>query len=169
LQGFKFYEKAYSKKVKVESYELNPMFKKSVKKRRYSFRHLFSMIIVSVFLYLIHYFGTNDMLGFRMGTFFLIQGMLFSMLIYINSRHIQNIILFSYIEKNPSVLSGKVKYSYKFSLKASSAGLVGIFIVLFAVFLFVPSFFTFGFALGPLIMLIKQKFWLMGYDEKKKK
>ena len=160
LKGFKLYKKRYSKYVEVESYELNPKLKYYIKEGKYSFGHLMGVILVSAIVYGFHYIGRNNLLGLGMWVFFLIQGMLFSIFVYLNSIHIQNIIIFNAVNKNPSMLSGKLKRKYLFSLKAGSARALEVFLILLFVFIMVPNSFTLGFALGPLVMLLKLRCWV---------
>ena len=160
LKGFKFYKKKYSKFIQAESYELNPLFKDSVNKNKYNIKHFFSIILVILLLYAFHYLSFHGIFMFTPSSFYFLQGMIFSMFICINSRHIQNLMIFNAINKNPSMLSGKLKQSILFSLKASQAQLFSLSLILIIVFLFSPNMFFLGFAVGPLIILYKSHTWI---------
>lgn len=159
IKGFKSYKEKYSKFVKIESYELNPMFKKDIRKLKYNFKHLFFVVFASVLVFGVYHLSQNNLYGFKIRTFFFLQGIIFSMLIYLNINHLGNIILFKMINNNPKLLSGKIKHSYLFSLKTNMIMALKFFIILFVIFIFNLNAFTFGFALGPLVLLIKLYFW----------
>src|SRR3989338_5605075 len=75
LKGLKAYKKSYSKFVEFESYELNPIVKESISKGVYNLKHLLSMVLVSLLVYVVHYLSFNNLFGFQIGTFFFTQGM----------------------------------------------------------------------------------------------
>ncbi|MBI4452325.1 hypothetical protein HY637_02770 [Candidatus Woesearchaeota archaeon] len=160
MKGFKLYKQKTYKYIKLESYELNTMFKESVNQSTYNFKHLLSVALVSIFVYILYYASYNEILFFHKSTYHFIQGMIFSMFIYINSKHLQNIMTFNAVNRNPSILSGKIKQTTLFSLKSGIAHSFAAFLVLLSLFLLVPSFFTFGFAIGPLAITLKQRKWL---------
>ena len=160
LKGLKAYKKSYSKFVEFESYELNPIVKESISKGVYNLKHLLSMVLVSLLVYVVHYLSFNNLFGFQIGTFFFTQVMIFSMGVYMNSRHIQNLIIFNWVDKDPSMLSGKIKQKNIFSLKALIAQSIGLFLILIFIFIFVQNMFTLGFSLGPLIVLLKTRSWI---------
>lgn len=168
LKGYRLYKQKYSKFVEIESYELNPMFKESISKKRYNFKHLFGIIFSSFLLFFVYYLGINHLLGVDITTFHLLQGMLFSNFLYVNSRHIQNIMLFRSIIKNEKLLTGKLKQHHLFSLESSKAQLISIFLVFFSIYIFFPNPFTLGFALGPIIMLFWNYIWTKRYLKKEK-
>lgn len=163
IKGFRLYKQKYSKFIEAESYELNPNFKKSVNARKYNFLHLIGVIFVSAFIYAIYYLGTNNIFYFTKSSFFTCQGMLFSIFGFINMRHIQNIMIFKFVNKNPSMLSGKLKQKNSFTIYASRISTFTFSIFLFFVFLLVPTSFTFGLALGLFLFSFKQR----RYDKKK--
>ena len=158
-KGFELYKKKYYKVIASESYELNPRFKDSISKKKYSFVHLVGVICICLLVYFIHYFSFTGLLGFKQWTFFIVQGMLFSMLILVNSSHIQNILIFGYFNRNHSTITGRIKQKTIFSLEAGIAHKLAEFIVFFSVFLLNPSYFLFGFSLGPLALLLKLRRW----------
>ena len=160
LKGLKMYKGKYSKHFKFESYELNPMFREKVQAHKYSMKHLVSVILTSALVYFVYYFGLQNRFGLRPSTFYLVQGLVFSMLIYTVLRHIQNILIFRAIDKDPSMLSGIVRQKLAFELKAGMTHAFTAFLLLFIVYLFVPTSFTLGFALGPLAMTYRHWTWL---------
>ena len=131
--------------------------------------HLFNVILVSLVIYSIYYLSTKNILLVAKNTFVTVQGAIFSTFIYINSRHIGNILTFKAIDENPNLLSGKIKQSYLFALRLSQIDAYGASIILFFVFIFMPSYFTFGFMIGPLITAFKHKAWVRKYLKDKKR
>ncbi|MBI2548037.1 hypothetical protein HYW21_01680 [Candidatus Woesearchaeota archaeon] len=160
MQGLKSYKQKYATFVLFESYELNPSFKDSINKQRYDSKHFLSVLLVVVLLYIFHYLSFQSIFWFTPISFYFLQGMIFSMFICINAKHIQNVITFNAVNKNPSILSGKLKQSTLFSLEASKAQFFALFLILLILSLFSPNAFFFGFASGPLVLLFKSHLWM---------
>lgn len=160
LQGFKSYKQKYATFVQFESYELNPAFKASVTKNKYDLKHFLSVVAVAVLLYAFHYLSFQRFFGFIPSTFYLLQGMIVSMFICLNATHIQNVMIFNAVNKDPSLLSGKLTQSGLFSLTATRAQFFSLFLIFITLFLFSPDMFILGFALGPLIIFLKTYFWV---------
>lgn len=161
-------KQGYSKYIKVESYELNPLFKESVNKMQYSLKHFLGVVFVSVIVYAFYYSSVHDILFFNMNGYFMFQGIISSIFIFINASHIRNLIVFNTIKKDKSLLSGKLKQKHLFSLKSYIAESIKLFIILFSLFLFSPSYFTFGFALGPLLIANKNRAWIKKHLRERK-
>ncbi len=167
LKGFRLYKEGYSKHVEAESYELNPIFMKSISSNKYNLIHLISVVFIAVLLAVVYFLSTSQKLYFNIGTYDLLIGMLVSMFAFINSKHLFNLMIFKEIKKNPSILSGKIMQSYEYSIKTSIAQALTTSFVLFFVFVFSPSYFTFGFFLGPLVIALKMKKWGKKRDNNK--
>jgi len=168
IKSVKLAKQGFSKYIKVESYELNPLFKENVSKMQYSFKHFLLVILTSATVCLFYYLGKNNFI-FNMDTYSMFQGMIFSLFIFVNASHVRNLIVFSMIKKDSSLLSGKIKQKYLFSLKSSSADALKVFLILITLFLFSPSYFNFGFAVGPLFLMLKARAWIKKYLKEKRK
>ena len=168
IKSVKLAKQGYSKYIKVESYELNPIFKENVDKMKYSSRHFLLVIFAAAMLYSFYYLGKNNLI-LSMNSYFMFQGMLFSLFVFINASHIRNLIVFKTVKKDNSLLSGRLRQKHLLSIKMSSADALKVFIILMAFFLFSPSYFNFGFALGPLLLIWKHRTWTKKYLKEKKK
>mgnify|MGYP001578861561 CR=1 FL=1 len=168
IKSVKLAKQGYSKYIKVESYELNPLFKENVDKMKYSLRHFLFVIFAAVIIYFFHYLSKSNLI-LNMNAYFTFQGMLFSLFVFINASHIRNLIVFKTIKKDNSLLSGRLRQKHPLSIKMSSADALKVFIILMALFMFSPSYFNFGFALGPLLLVWKHRAWTKKYLKEKKK
>ncbi len=161
FKGYQSYKKHYAKYVEIEAYELNPTFKKSIKEGKYSAKHGASVIFVALILYALYYYiQIVSSPIFNIAMLIMAQGMLVSAFLYVNVRHIRNLLIFSSIKRDDKMLEGKLRQSNTFSLKASCIDALGMFLMLFFVFLFFPNVFTLGFASGPLIILLVHLRWM---------
>ena len=140
---------------------------KSISSNKYNLIHLISVVFIAVLLAVVYFLSTSQKLYFNIGTYDLLIGMLVSMFAFINSKHLFNLMIFKEIKKNPSILSGKIMQSYEYSIKTSIAQALTTSFVLFFVFVFSPSYFTFGFFLGPLVIALKMKKWGKKRDNNK--
>ncbi|HLC60268.1 MAG TPA: hypothetical protein VJJ52_02460 [Candidatus Nanoarchaeia archaeon] len=168
IKSVKLAEQGYTKCIKLETLELNPNFRNNVDKKKYSWKHFLGVIFTTIIIYLFHYLGKNNII-FSMNTYFMFEAMLFSIFIFINSSHIRNLIVFDAVIKDKSLLTGKLRQKHLFSLKSTMADAFKVFIILMFLFLFVPSYFTFGFALGPLLLVFKNISWTKKYLKEKQK
>jgi len=160
IKSVRLAKRGHSRYIKLESYELNPIFRKSVDQMRYSWKHFLGVILAAMGIYFFYYLSVNTILFFSMNGYHMLQGMLLSIFIFINAGHIRNLMVFNAIKKDRSLLSGKLKQSHLFSLKAGIAEAIKLFVILFSLFLLYPSYFTFGFALGPLLVANKGRAWI---------
>ena len=166
IKSFKLAEQGYTKHIRLETMELNPNLRGSVDRKKYSWKHFLGVIFAAVVIYLFYYLGKNNLI-FSTDTYFMFQGMILSIFIFINASHVRNLIIFNVIKKDKSLLSGKLKQSHLFSLKSTMADAIKVFIVLISLFLFSPSYFTFGFAIGPLLLFFKGKSWMKKHLKEK--
>jgi len=152
LYAFSLYKKKYSEFIEIESFELNPFGKKDVEESKLiNFTHLFFVFFACLLIFISYLFEANF--------FFFIQGIFLTLFVYTNSRNIKFIIICKEIIKNPNLLTGKIKEKTLFSHKGVRAEMVGVAILLLFIFLMIPSYFTFGCFLGPLVLLMVNEGW----------
>lgn len=168
IKSVKLAEQGYTKHVKLETLELNPNFRTNVDRKKYSWKHFIGVIFTALVIYFFNYLGKNNII-FSRDTYFMFQGMIFSIFIFINASHTRNLIVFNAIIKDRSLLSGKIKQGHLFSLKSTMADAIKVFVILIAIFLFSPSYFNFGFALGPLLLAFKNRSWTKKYLKEEQK
>lgn len=159
LKGQALGKKEYYKHVKIETYELNPTFRGHVSAGTYTIKHFLLVILNCALLFGAYFLTTQNNQFFTATTYDFMRGILLSMFIYINCRHLQNIMLFKKLNKEPKLLSGTLKQAHAFSLHAGKAHAYTTALLLFALWAFNPTWLTFGFALGPFFVGRKHKGW----------
>lgn len=168
IKSLKLAEQGYTKHIRLETLELNPSLRGSVDRKKYNWKHFLGVIFAAVVIYFFYYLAKNNLV-FSMDTYFMFQGMMLSIFIFINASHMRNLIVFSTIKKDKTLLSGKLKQKHLFSLKSTMADAIKVFVILISLFLFSPSYFTFGFATGPLLLVLKGKSWIKKHLKEKQK
>jgi len=83
------------------------------------------------------------LLGFAIGSYFII-----------NLRHIESIML-SRLYNNSEMVSGKIAYMPRFTLKISAVQYLSIFLLLSLVAALLPNYFSLGLACAPLFLAIR--------------
>lgn len=148
LKGAKLYREGFSSHIKAENYELNPMFQKSIQAFKYDKRHFISMVMVSVLIYFLYFLAGKNGNFFPQQQITLIPGIFFTIFLYVNANHLRNITLFKVVKQNPTILRGQVEQDYLYALKNGEAQILVVFIPLLVIFIFTPSYFSFGALLG---------------------
>ena len=80
IKSVRLGRETYSKHVKLETYELNPIFRDSVNKLKYSWKHFIGVIFAVLITYFFYCLSINNILLFRMGNYYMFQGMILSIL-----------------------------------------------------------------------------------------
>ena len=142
-----------------EIYELNPYQRDSVERGKYNPWHFISLLFICALLTGLYFSGPNEFAFF--------QGWGLSLFGFIVSRNIRTLIIYYRFNKNPKPLIGKVKETYLYTLDRMVGEVIGITFFLILIFAFIPSFFTLGFALGPLPLLLKARGWKKHYLKEK--
>jgi len=143
----------YRKHFRTPSYELNPLWRKSVDQIRwFNPRHIALVALVTVLLVVADRASSYN-------TFELALGMLFGAFGSVCSRHLTNLMLFRYLNRHPNEISGQVQLSMKLVLKISQLtylGLIPLFSIVVAV---APSRYTVGVLLGILTVALAHFVW----------
>jgi len=111
-------------------------------------------ILIAVLLYfiwLIYAYGGYQiagvlylwLLGFTIGSYFVID-----------LRHVESIFL-SRLYNNSELVSGKITYQSRFSMKISAVQYLSIFIIFSLAAILTPSYFTLGLACAPFFLAIR--------------
>lgn len=148
----KIRERKHAEFFEWEQFEMNPKWQDTINKGKYDIKHFFLLIglaIVTIISYGIHEY-----------LFLTWQGAIFTFYFLIIGNHIRRIHLFRIVEKNPEMLSGKIKLSYLFLLQSSKSLIIAFIFILTLVFIFSPSFFTFGAILGALLLFSTISGWI---------
>ena len=82
-------------------------------------------------------------------------GFAFFTFLIMDLRHLQNILFFWYISKNPQSLSGKIIFKSQTSLRQSAIQFSSFFLLLLAILIFSPSYFFLGGICGSLFLILR--------------
>lgn len=137
------------------SYELNPLWRKSVDELRwFNPRHAALVVLVTVGLV---FFDLADMEPDSVVE--LPLGLLFGAFGSVCGRHLGNLLLFRYLNRHPDQISGQVQLSMKLVLKMSQFTLVGMILPFVILAILVPSAYSIGMLLGVLVIFFAHFFW----------
>jgi lysylphosphatidylglycerol synthetase-like protein (DUF2156 family) len=136
------------------SYELNPLWRKDVNQLRwFNPRHISLVVIVTALLVVV------DRAVRPYELFELALGMLFGAFGAVCGRHLANLMLFHYLNRHPTEISGQVQLSMKLMLKLSEFNFIGLIPVFTIVAVLVPNRYTIGVLLGLLALVFAHFVW----------
>jgi hypothetical protein len=161
LAGQAMYRRRYSEFVRIESYELNPVLAASIDAGRYSARHLVSVVAVVTCIEAIGWLVARYDDPHARGTFGLFQGLLLSMFVCILGRHLQNLLVFWAVARDPSLLSGQLHMTMRYTQRAGLAAQLGVALLGVLVVAGQPTWFTLGVALGTWLLALTMATWLV--------
>jgi hypothetical protein len=165
LIGRLLHEKGYGKHVEVEQYELNPRWQSSVNKVQwFNIRHLGLVVLTTVLITFGSQISTEAMAWYIE---FFISGLLV-LLAAVIGRHINNILMFYYIIRNPDGLSGQVHYSHKTVIKFSQYHIIVAICPFAVMLLFTREPYAIGGLCGLLFFFVLHPRWLKKYEKRKK-
>jgi hypothetical protein len=132
VAGARMRGSGYATHFKTPTYELNPLWQKTIAARRwFSARHLALTVIVGaacVLLRAIPNQWVSDMFfGFALTVFGLLNG-----------RHLSNLALFTYVRRHPETLSGTVTMSHELVLWLSLFQLAPVIVMLILIWIIAP-------------------------------
>ena len=154
ILGAKTSAAVYRKHFTMPSYELNPLWRKSVDQIRwFNPRHIALVALVTVLLILV------DQASALPDTFELVLGMLFGTFGSVCGGHLTNLLLFRYLNRHPNEISGQVHLSLKLMLKISQFTYIGLIPVFTIVVALVPNHYTVGVLLGILALVFAHFMW----------
>ncbi len=138
------------------SYELNPLWRKSVDQVRwFNPRHIALVALVTVLLILMDQVAA--ILPFD--TFKIVLGMLFGVFGSVCGRHLTNLLLFRYLNRHPHEISGQVQFSMKLMLKMSQFNCIGLIPLFVIVVTLVPNRYTLGVLIGLVTVVFVHSLW----------
>lgn len=147
LIGQKYYRKYAKKYIKIESYELNPLWKKSIRKGKYDFRHLIGVILlVSGIIYL--FYIDRIVYEFVVGGYIIMWS-------NVLSQHIHNVAFYNFIGNHPNLIKGRIEYKIGLSYFTSMLTNFSIMLIILLILIFNNSIFLLGgFAFTSLFALV---------------
>ena len=156
-------EKKFSQYIKVEQYELNPIWQRDVARKKFlNLRHLFSVLFVFILLLILtEFLGVNDTIfEVLFGVAVVVYGMIIG-------RHISNILSFYHVFLKPDHLSGEIIFSHQYVLLTSLYQYLVAVVPLMILAAFLQSPFLIGGTAGAVGFLLIHVLWLIRYKRSK--
>jgi len=157
-------EKEYSKHFKMEHYELNPIWQKSIAGGKwFNIRHIFLVILGTLFSSILFEFGDlpySYIQGF--------MGALFTVYSVIVARHLSNLLIFQHSIRNPDEMSGQVNMSYSMTLSISAYQCLAALFPMGIIVFFSPTPFVIGALIGLAVLFAAHFGWLRQYKKRLK-
>ncbi|HSG31910.1 MAG TPA: hypothetical protein VLB82_10230 [Thermodesulfobacteriota bacterium] len=149
-------EQGYSKHFKTEHYELNPQWQQDVKEIKwFNIKHIIVTILVTIGL------------GYIFESFYLpyalikmLIGCILVLYAMIIGRHITNLLIFSYVNRNPGHISGEVNMTHEFVLYLSLFQTVMVLVPIILIAIFSNSYFSYGGAIGITLFILVNYQWI---------
>lgn len=154
LVGQKHYKLYYKQHMDIESYELNPIWKKSIREVKYDYRHLIGVVFILILIIYIHYYGRSRNL------YEFMVGLVVVLYTAVLSKHIQNIAMYKFIGRHPESVEGKVQINMNLSYHTSMMFYVSFLLLLVVILLFTQTIFILGGVTGITIHLVRHYSWL---------
>jgi hypothetical protein len=155
ILGAKASSSVYRQHFRLPSYELNPLWQKSIEQLRwFNPRHFLGVCLVVALLVLL-----DRMPNFPPEPFELIVGGLLGANGSICGRHLTNLLLFAYLNRHPAEISGQVDLSATLLLKISLFNYLGLVPLLALIVVLVPDFYAIGALLGVFGLVLAHLVW----------
>ena len=141
LKGYSLYKKYYAEYYKMESYELNPIWRKTVESgKKLNIKHkILTILMIILFAFVIQ---------FNKEVYVFALGMILFAFLMINLLHLQNILIFLHFKTRKTDVQGHIEISLVMGLKQSSIVTITYAIFLFVAFLLTQSLILSGGVLG---------------------
>jgi hypothetical protein len=153
IKGQQYYRKYGIKHLKFGAYELNPLWRKTIRKGKYNYLHLIAIIFVIISIISIYSIDeTLFIYEFLIG-FILISSS------YILTRHIENLTYFWYIGTHPKSIKGLIIKKPDLIYFQSIVTTISLFLLLFIIYIFYPSIFILGGLIFSLLFMLVQFGW----------
>ncbi len=166
-RGFSLYQQKYSQHVKTPSYELNPLHQEAIQNqtplRKRTWIAFFFLLLVTFYMSLDYQVQENT----EINELFL--GVLFWFYLSIILTHIENILLFLYINKNPDEIKGELITSVKFSYGTAKNKGWNIGLLCLVVFVLLKEMFFLGGFLGSVLKFLVLSWWGSKISKKDRK
>ncbi len=149
-------QKRYRQHFKVEHYELNPIWQKSIaQKKWFNPKHLVIVCIFTTFCCL----WSNRWAGTDTGS-----EVLFGFLVTLNASvigtHLTNILTFQYVNRHPDCMSGEITMNHPMMLNMTQFRLFSLLLILTIIAIFSPTPFIIGGACSQFVFLFVQLIWI---------
>jgi len=165
LVGFLLYRKGYRNHVKIEQYELNPVWQSSIAKMRWlNPRHLLITALVTgaIYLFLEVCEAPDETAAFLLGICVMSS-------VVVVGRHLAGLMIFRHAMRHPDQFSGSVQIGYEMTVRTSQYQILATGLPLVVVALLAPSPFVIGGTLSVLFLGLIHGVWLRRYRKKRAK
>ena len=149
-------DKGYGKHFKVEHYELNPVWQKSISEKRWvNPRHLLLTLFTSSLLAALLELGglPDPAVEGMFGCLFVFFGI-------IVGRHLSNILTFRLFARRPGDISGQLTMAHSLALSTSTFQYLVAAIPVAMVAIFSPTPFSLGGAVGAVLIFVVHAVWI---------
>jgi len=158
-------DKKYSEHFKVEHYELNPIWQKSIaEKKWFNVRHILLTVSITAILA-----GMVEFCDLPNSIIQCILGALFVSFSIVVGRHLSNILMFRYLIRRPNEISGQVTTTHSLMLWWSMYQYLAALVPIAIIALFAPSPFAIGALIGAALIFVVHLNWIRKYKKKLKK
>jgi hypothetical protein len=158
-------QKKYQQHFKIEHYELNPIWQKSIAQKKWvNPKHLAIVGIFTAFCFL----WSNGWAGTDTGS-----EVLFGYLVTLNASligtHLSNILTFQYVNRHPDCMSGEIRMSHPMMLNMAQFRLFGLLSILAIIAIFSPTPFIIGGVCSQFVFLFVKLIWIAKANAAEKK
>jgi hypothetical protein len=157
-------EKEHARHFKMEQYELNPIWQKSINQRKwFNPRHALLIIAATGVLAVIFQFGDlpEGYIQLLLGTVFVVYGVIIA-------RHLGNIFIFRYLARRPDRISGEITMSHQLVLRLSATNLAPVVVAAALIAIVSRNNFAWGGLLGVSILFCMHLVWMFKAARRKK-
>jgi hypothetical protein len=144
--------KKYSEYYVIETYELNPLWKKDIDSLKiFNYKHI--LIVILFTAYFLSLSENANLYQFMIGNIFALYG-------FINGRHLNNIFLFRFIYSHSDEVAGKVQMSHFLGLKMAQYQLAIVVLPFLLLTILQPNNYLYGGLFGFLVIFIGIQYWI---------
>ena len=150
-------EKKYANHFVLKTYELNPVWQKSVDNNKWlNYRHLLLVSLITTLFYYISATQTKYLYQFLLGFFYTIIGI-------VNARHLTNLLIFRFLSLNPETVNGQIQLSHLYLLKVSQFQVLSFGIPILFLTILMPNIFILGGLFSCFVFYFIHFLWIKRY------
>jgi hypothetical protein len=156
LAGAVLQKRRHAEHFEQQSYELNPVWQRSVAQRRwFNPRHLFLVVLVTCLVVFLLESGDvpDDAAQCLIAGLFVAQGM-------VVGRHLSNLLVFRRMDRYPDEVTGRVTMSHSLTLAVSTFQYLVVVVPVAVLAALDPTPTTFGGVAGAIAVLLAHGFWI---------
>ena len=149
-------EQGLQKFISIENYELNPVWKDTIKSRKlFNPKHILGILVTTLFLYYLIELDDDDIASsmFFMGSFIGAYGMIIG-------RHISNLFIFYFVISNSNCISGNISLDNKYMLYTSLFQFLSATTPLVFIAMVYQKPFVIGSACGSFFIILAHVIWI---------